>query len=425
MKDVIIATILNVGTVMEILFLLRYVFGARLNLNLKRMPIIAGVYLVFNFLVQVFIPEYFFWCTWIYIALIYILFAQKRRWMIAVYFLPLILLYYNFSIYTLLMDQTFGTGEFFYLCSDIIMLILLVILAVWLERVRFEFTMKWWEVLIVCTYSFSANFYLDIGNMLQQNLIPERSGRGYQILWFVFVTIINTAFFGLVIFRKYHAYTEQLSRMYQKYYEDEYQARQKKTARQQELDRMRHDWKNHVNTVQAMWEKGESDKAVQYVAGLAEECKNNSYTILSGNEVADAILNLKYETAGVANIDFSFKGDLSSLSAVEPVDICVLLGNALDNALEACGKGQEASRITVGATENQGMLLLTVENTLHAPIVLKDNRPVTNKKNPSEHGFGVFGMEHVARKYQGDLRFEIVGDLFKVQVMLPVRNYMI
>lgn len=420
MKDVIVATILNVGTVLEILFLLRYVFGARLNLNLKRMPIIAGVYLVFNFLVQVLIPEYFFWCTWIYIAVIYILFAQKRRWMIAVYFLPLILLYYNFSIYTLLMDQTFGTGEFFYLCSDIIMLILLVILAVWMERVRFEFTMKWWEVLIVCTYSFSANFYLDIGNMLQQNLIPGRSGRGYQILWFAFVTIINAAFFGLVIFRKYHAYTKQLALMYQKYYEDEYQARQKKTARQQELDRMRHDWKNHVNTVQAMWEKGESDKAVQYVAGLAEESKNNSYTILSGNEVADAILNLKYETAKDAGIDFGFKGDLGCLSVVEPVDICVLLGNALDNALEACGKGQGPSSIAVGANENQGMLLLTIENTLHAPIVLKNNRPVTNKKNPSEHGFGVLGMEHVARKYQGDLRFEIVGDIFKVQVMLPV-----
>lgn len=420
MKDVVIATFLNVGTVMAILFLLRYVFGARLNLNLKRMAVIAGVYCGFNFLVQVFVPEYFFWCTWIYIAVIYVLFAPKRRWMLAVYFLPLMLLYNNFSVYTHLMDQTFGTEEFFYFCSDIILLIPLIIWAVWLERVHFEFTMKWWEVLIVCTYSFAGNFYLDISNMLQQNLVPGRSGRGYQILWFIFVTIINLAVFGLVILRKYHAYTKQISLMYQKYYEEEYQARQNKTEHQKELDRLRHDWKNHVNTVQAMWEKGETDRAVQYVAGLAEENKANTYTILSGNEVADAILNLKYETAKDAGIDFSFKGDLTCLSAIEPVDICVLLGNALDNALEACGKGQAESRIAVTATENQGMLLLTIENMLHAPIVLKNNRPVTSKKNPSEHGFGVLGMEHVARKYQGDLRFEIVGDTFKVQVMLPV-----
>lgn len=422
MKDVIVTTFINVGTVMAMLFLLRYVFGARLNLNLKRMAAIAGIYLVFNFLVQVFIPEFFFWCTWIFIAVVYVLFAPKRRWMIAVYFLPLILLYYNFSIYAHVIDLAFGTGEFFYFCSDIIMLIPLIILAVWMERVRFEFTMSWWEVSLVCTYSFAANFYLDISKMLQQNLIPGRSGRGYQILWFLFVTIINAAVFGLVIFRKYHAYTKQISRMYQKYYEDEYQARQIKSERQQELDRMRHDWKNHVNTVQAMWEKGEADRAVQYVAGLAEESKTNSYTILSGNEVADAILNLKYETAKAAGIEFWFDGDLASMSGMEPVDICVLLGNALDNALEACGKGEAESKIAVTATENQGMLLLTIENTLHAPIVLKDNRPVTSKKHPSEHGFGVLGMEHVARKYQGDLRFEIVEDIFKVQIMLPIKK---
>jgi len=209
--------------------------------------------------------------------------------------------------------------------------------------------------------------------------------------------------------------------MYQKYYKDEYQARQVKSERQQELDRMRHDWKNHVNTVSAMWEKGEESQAVQYVAGLAEENRNNSYTILSGNEVADAILNLKYERAKESGIEFSFNGDLANLSYMEPVDVCVLLGNALDNALEACGKG-EGNRITVGATESMGMLLLTIENTLHAPIGLKNNRPVTTKKNPTEHGFGVLGMEHVARKYQGDLRFEIVEELFKVQVMLPIKK---
>jgi len=421
MKDVIVATFLNVGTVMTMLFLLRYVFGARLNLNLKKMAIVAGVYLIFNLLVQIFVPDFFFWCTWLYVIVIYILYAQKRRWMIAVYLLPLLLIYNNLSIYTHMMDLTFGTGDFFYLCSDIVVLIPLILWAVWLEKVHFEYTMKWWEVLLLCIYSFASSFYLDMGRMLDSNMVPGREAYAYKILWFVFVTIINLAVFGLVVLRKYHAYTWQLSLMYQKYYKDEYQARQVKSERQQELDRMRHDWKNHVNTVSAMWEKGEESQAVQYVAGLAEENRNNSYTILSGNEVADAILNLKYERAKESGIEFSFNGDLANLSYMEPVDVCVLLGNALDNALEACGKG-EGNRITVGATESMGMLLLTIENTLHAPIGLKNNRPVTTKKNPTEHGFGVLGMEHVARKYQGDLRFEIVEELFKVQVMLPIKK---
>lgn len=422
MKDVIVAAFLNVGTVMTMLFLLRYVFGARLNLNLKKMPVIAGIYLVLNFLIQVFIPEFFFWATWIYIVVIYILFAPRRRWMIAVYLAPLLVIYNNLSIYMHVLDLTFGAGDVFYAWSDVIMLIPLIIWAVWLEKVHFEFTMKWWEVLLLSIYSFAGSFYLDVCNMLLKGQIPGRTAQAYSFLWLIFVTIINLAVFGLVVLRKYHAYTKQLSGLYQKYYEDEYQARQIKSQRQLELDRMRHDWKNHVNTVSAMWEKGEERQAVQYVAGLAEENKNNSYTILSGNEVADAILNLKYEIAKTAGIAFSFHGDLKKLSQIEPMDICVLLGNALDNAIEACRKEEKETSITVKAAENSGMLLLTVENTLSASIVLKDNRPVTTKNNSFEHGFGVLGMEHVTRKYQGDLRFQIVEDMFKVQVMLPIRT---
>lgn len=422
MKDVIVATFLNVGTVMTMLFLLRYVFGARLNLNLKKMVVIAGVYLVFNFLIQVFIPEFFFWATWIYIVVIYILFAPRRRWMIAVYLVPLLVIYNNLSIYMHVLDLTFGTGDVFYAWSDVVMLIPLIIWAVWLEKVHFEFTMKWWEVLLLCIYSFASNFCLDVSNMLLKGQMSGRTARAYSFLWLIFVTIINLAVFGLVVLRKYHAYTKLLLGLYQKYYEDEYRARQIKSQRQQELDRMRHDWKNHVNTVSAMWEKGEERQAIQYVAGLAEENRNNSYTILSGNEAADAILNLKYDKAKTAGIAFSFHGDLKKLSQMEPMDICVLLGNALDNAIEACGKEEKESNIAMEAAENAGMLLLTVENTLHAPVVLKDGRPITTKKNPTEHGFGVLGMEHVTRKYQGDLRFQIVGEMFKVQVMLPVRK---
>lgn len=420
MKDIIMAAFLNVGTVMTILFLVRYIFGAELNLNLKKMAVIAGTYLVFNFLTQVFVPGFLFWLSWIYIAVIYILFATKRRWMVAVYFVPLLLIYNSLSVYMHLLDLTFGTGDAFYAWSDVVMLIPLVIWAVWLEKVHFEFTMKWWEVFFLCIYSFASNFYLDVGNMLMNGQIPGRTAKAYSFLWLIFVTLINLAVFGLIVLRKYHAYTKQISRLYQIYYEDEYRARQVKSQHQQELDRMRHDWKNHVNTVSAMWEKGEEKQAVQYVAGLAEENRNHTDTILSGHEVADAVLNLKYDTAKSSGIDFTFKGDLSRLSYMEPVDVCVLLGNVLDNAIEACGKEEKESNIVVTATENAGMLLLTIENSLYAPVVLKNNRPVTTKKNPDEHGFGVMGMEHVARKYQGDLRFEIVGERFKTQVLLPV-----
>ncbi len=422
MIDVAVTILVNECTIMVLLLMLRYVFGAGLRLNLKRMGLVALIYLILGTISYVaFGTLGMVLGVLLFLFAVFIVTGTRGRWKIFLYLIPALLLYNHFGQYTRLWSELVGHKEIIHGFRDVWMLVILLIWARQVERRKLEFSLTFGECLFICLVGIFAEFYFDVVDMIEVYAPNRVMYCFYLLAWIVLVTILEVCMILAIVYRQKHAYNKKLSAIYDHYFEEEYKAVQEKSERQKELDHLRHDWKNHVNTVHAMWQQGETTKAVEYVVGLAEEGKKNTYTILSGCQVADAILNLKRETAREAGIDFTFEGSLSSLSDMEPVDICVLLGNALDNAIEACGKGEKESYIYISGTEKKGLVLLTIENTLHEKIILRDNRPITTKKNPTEHGFGVLGMEHVVQKYHGDMRFEIAEELFKVQVMLPVQ----
>lgn len=417
----IVVVLTDIGTIMAVLLLLRYVFGTGLALNLKKMLVIGLVYFVYGMICYTFLGNQGAFFGFILFFIIVCMTAStEKRWKIFFYLIPAFLLYTQFGLYIHMYDRLLGQdSEILYQTADIILIVILLAWAFCVERKHISFALHFWECFFLAVWGFFSCFYGDVMDMIARNPGSEWNQRWMQGAWILFVTVLNFCLILTIVLRKRNAYEKQLSRCYQQYFEQEYQAFCKQSERQHELDRLRHDWKNHVHTVQAMWEKGEAEQAVQYVAGLAEESKPKMHTILTGNEVADAIVNLKYEKAKEEGIEFQFQGNLSGLSYLESMDICVLVGNALDNALEACGKNGKESNICMEVTESRGLLLITIENTLHEPIVIRDNRPVTSKAHPAEHGFGVLGMEHVVKKYQGDLRFEIMENRFKVQMILP------
>lgn len=421
MTDIIILALTNTISIICLLLLLRYVFGAKLMLNLKKMLVLAAVYFVYGMITYgLFGGVVGFVGVILFLLAVCLLTCKEKRWRSLLYLIPALMLYSQFSMYIAMFDRLIGKdSNVISQFTDVFLLILLLAWALWMEKNRLQFSLGVGECLFLIFFGLIACFYGDVMDMIERYMPPQKVTMLMQLTWILFVTILNGCVIATIAFRRKHAYQKKLSDCYRQYFEQEYQAFNKKRENQQEQDRLRHDWKNHVNTLQTMWEKGEATQAVRYVAGLAEESKSCAYTILSGNEVADAILNLKYEKAQEEGISFRFTGSLAGLSSLEPMDICVLLGNALDNALENCEKNSRKSSIRIEASENGNFLLLTIENTLHEPIVLRDNRLVTSKKNASEHGFGIIGMEHVVHKYEGNMRFDITEECFKVQVILP------
>lgn len=179
----------------------------------------------------------------------------------------------------------------------------------------------------------------------------------------------------------------------------------------------RHDFKN----LQIGLQQHLNDKDINSALACLQQYDASVFQNVAfetGNRVADAMLTSKRETAIKQNTTLSFSGRLSA--SLPSTDVCILLGNAVDNALEACQKlpAGELRRITITAHNERGMQFLQIENPLPSGIILPANGalPVTTKPNAAQHGFGIAAMKRVVENYRGTLQFTCKNGLVVLEI---------
>lgn len=179
---------------------------------------------------------------------------------------------------------------------------------------------------------------------------------------------------------------------------------------------LRHDLRNHLATVQGLLEQNETEKAIGYLDQIAGSPALSGTRQLCDNEVANVVLTAKQEEMIRKGIDCHIQVSLPRNLPVTDPDLCALLGNALDNAMEAAQKAED-KRVTVHCRADKGLLMLRVENALAG-----DERPdlSTTKSDPLVHGFGLAGMREIAARYHGSLDARPVNGHFELIVCLPV-----
>ena len=138
----------------------------------------------------------------------------------------------------------------------------------------------------------------------------------------------------------------------------------------------------------------------------------------TGNVAIDSVLNYKLnEAAGkgiLINSDIKVPFDI----VVDSADITSIVGNLLDNAINAVLKIAEQDReITVNLSYDKGRLFIAVQNKYDGIIKMTKGRPVTDK-DTSEHGFGLKNVERTLEKYNGYIEYEPNGKIFKTTAML-------
>ena len=155
----------------------------------------------------------------------------------------------------------------------------------------------------------------------------------------------------------------------------------------------------------------------EYTASLNKEAASLGNIIFTGNEIADMVLRSKCKLAMDRNISFAFNGTLEALKKLEAPDICGLLSNAYDNALDACASIPNAYiRTKVSTTPNYTVIQIT--NPVPEKVHVRNNRVGTTKKEPHDHGYGMEIMKRIARKYHGECCFECTDTEFEVKIRL-------
>lgn len=187
---------------------------------------------------------------------------------------------------------------------------------------------------------------------------------------------------------------------------------------QEKTREYRHDLRHHMQYLSSCIENGRLEHAQEYIQGICSEIEANKVTVFCENEAANLIFSAFAGRAKEYNIPIIIKAQISKNIHVSESDLCVLISNALENALHACQniKDTEMQRaIDVSAFEKNGKLFLQIVNSCDSDITFVHGIPVTNQPN---HGIGVRSICALVERYEGIYTFEVEEGKFILRISI-------
>ena len=177
----------------------------------------------------------------------------------------------------------------------------------------------------------------------------------------------------------------------------------------------RHDYRHHIQTMKVHAAHGELDEIAEYLDILDDDLTNVETVIRTGNRMMDAIVNSKLTLAAEKNIRVKAEAKIPVSLFIPAVDLCIVVGNLLDNAMDACIELPEPERLIRLYAEMKGRYFyLVVTNTAGG----KKKKEFRTKKGAG-HGFGLSRIDAVVRKYGGYVTRASEDGAFSTEVLLP------
>jgi two-component system sensor histidine kinase AgrC len=183
-----------------------------------------------------------------------------------------------------------------------------------------------------------------------------------------------------------------------------------------------HDFKNHVQCMRILYDKGDMESLGEYIRNLS--CYEDRANVLdTENPVIDALLSNKQSIAMQNGIQFDMELILPARLEIPPADICSILGNSLDNAIEACSriKNPEIEKsISLSLTYKNGYLVMELVNTFEEEPQRRGKQFITWKPSPQFHGLGLQSIERTVEQYGGNMKITIEKGTFSLRILLYV-----
>lgn len=246
----------------------------------------------------------------------------------------------------------------------------------------------------------------------------ERLGILLPVMTGIFVLNICSFFYFTVAARREKA-LQEMDRLNQKR-EMELAVYRSKKEWSERQSRKNHDYKNQLQVISRMLETGQVEEVQAYIHKLTGSLIREADYINTNHSAVNAVLNIKYREAKEKGIVLNIKcSDLSQV-AVDESDLVVLLGNLLDNAIEACSCGEDSPYIQFKMIQEERQLFLSTKNRSKNSLAMKDGRVVSTKKDSESHGIGTVNIEAIAQKYGGVFALRKEGAYVKAVVVLPI-----
>lgn len=188
----------------------------------------------------------------------------------------------------------------------------------------------------------------------------------------------------------------------------------------EELHKQSHDYKNQLLTIRYL----DTENVDEYIDSVIRANHSVKSLCRTGDRYVDAVLNCKMEEASIHDIEFSYTSSFPKPLSIDAVDICAILSNQLDNAIEACCKMDNTAQRWIRITLDQKMdfTVFIVENSIAENSIDPKEPLVSSKTDTSRvHGLGIKNIQKAAEKYNGTLSNTVTENSFKSTALMQVR----
>ncbi len=182
-----------------------------------------------------------------------------------------------------------------------------------------------------------------------------------------------------------------------------------------------HDTKNHLSAIRNLNTNPEIE---MHLSKMSKNLVDYSKVCHSGNHTFDVVVDKYVTECNINGLNFEFDIKNNNLSMIEPYDTVTILGNLLDNALEAA-KTSAQKTVTIETDYRNNFSVIIISNSCDTnPILYDKTLPTTTKANKQFHGFGLKSVRNTLKKYNGDISFDYDEEekVFVVTVMVDAVN---
>lgn len=263
-------------------------------------------------------------------------------------------------------------------------------------------------VLIFCTFEIVGLAARNVGDGFQK--------REWQVVYLSKLLLAVVLYLQNELFKK-SAMRQELTMMNMlwKMEQEQYQLSKENIAL---INQKCHDLKHQIRAIRNA-SKEDIDKYLEEMEGSIQIYEA---IVKTGNEVLDTILTEKSLYCRERGITVSCVADGGQMEFINTVDLYAILGNALDNAIEAVEKfkHEEKRQIDVLIYRQQNFLVINVINPLKGNLVYDEELPVTTKGDARYHGFGLRSMRYLVKKYDGFLSVSTEDGCFSLKILMPI-----
>jgi hypothetical protein len=181
------------------------------------------------------------------------------------------------------------------------------------------------------------------------------------------------------------------------------------------LRMLRHDNKYHLTAISELAKAGDTDGIEKYLAGVSVQISDNELHYYCQNSVFNALLSSYAERCERLNIKYDVHLAMPETLSVPNYEMCIVLGNLLENAVEACEKLRRGRRIELSVKTQGELLAVMVANSFDGEVIETDGQLKRMKKNG---GFGLRSIRAVTGRYGGHMLTKWDDETFTVYVML-------